>query len=149
MPIFFYLLLNVIYYSLWIVITILFAELISQISYKNYDYAIRLLLFVTLIQFCNILIYLVISCLYNIIKKKIIQEIHIDLSQQVLKINSKSYNNKGTGQIVQRIINDPEIIVNLFDMLIGTISSLLISFIMVVYICFLNLIIGLAIFVTC
>ena len=70
---------------------------------------------------------------------KIMEDLNLDLAKQAFKLNSLTYSNHNTGAFVQRIMYDPERIVNALAAMIDYIAEVVIAIVMVTYIMTLNI----------
>lgn len=93
-------------------------------------------LFVTCIKIC-------INIIFNRFSTKIVNKINNDLAYQAFKISSQAYSNNNTGTFVQRIVSDPQILVNRLVGVVNYISGIISTTVIIVYIIYLNYIVGL------
>ena len=81
--------------------------------------------------------------IYQKYANKIMADLNLDLVKQAFKLNSKTYSDHDTGTFVQRIVSDPERVVNNLADLVDILTDILTSVVIVVYISTLNLYISL------
>ena len=79
---------------------------------------------------------------YDIASTKIMSDLNYDLATQAFKLNSKTYSDHDTGTFVQRIVADPEKIVDRLAELVEFTTDIVTSLIMLIYISSLNIYIG-------
>lgn len=127
-----------------IFITIFFAKSVEQITFKLYQKGIVTLLIAIGIYVVRRISWYTSGLIYNKYAYQIMSDLNIDLSKRAFKLTSKTYSDNDTGTFVQRIVNDPERIVSTLSDVVDLLSNTISSFIMVVYISFLNVYIGLA-----
>lgn len=119
--------------------TILFATTVEKITLGLYAQAINIgLIIIALIIGQRICWYLT-NLFYNKYAVKIMAEINSDLAKQAFKLNSRTYNNHDTGTFVQRIVSDPERVVESFSELVEVITMIATAIVIVVYISILNI----------
>lgn len=81
--------------------------------------------------------------IYQKTSKLIVSEMNYDLSQQAFKLNSKTYSDNSTGLFTQRIVNDPERVVEALNGTVSIVTDLLSGLVIIVYIMAINVYIGL------
>lgn len=122
-------------------ITVLAAQAIEKVSgaVPDYDKALilgfvclGLLIFQRLCWFGS-------GITYAKSSSKIMAELNLDLAKQAFKLNSKTYNNHETGTFVQRIVSDPEKIVDSMANIVELFADTITNMIMLIYISTLNL----------
>lgn len=84
---------------------------------------------------------------YHKYSNKIMEELNLDLAKQAFKLNSETYNNHNTGEFVQRIVTDPEKIVNSLASIIDYLADVIVAAVMVIYLMTLNVWIALVLLV--
>lgn len=136
--IFIYLMLYFIASGCSIINTILAARGIELITLKHFGMAINIMFVILGITVLTRLCWYVTNILYNKYSVKIMAELNADLARQAFKLNSKTFNDHDTGTFVQRIVTDPERVVERFASIIDVITDIITSAIMVVYITTLN-----------
>ena len=80
---------------------------------------------------------------FDLAATKIMSNLNYDLATQAFKLNSKTFSDHETGTFVQRIVSDPEKIVNNLAELVELTTDVVTALIMLVYISTLNTYIGL------
>lgn len=83
--------------------------------------------------------------IYQKTSKAIISEMNSDLSQQAFKLNSKTYADHSTGLFTQRIIQDPERILETLSDVIDVLSDIVSGAVIIFYVAAINIYIGLII----
>ena len=121
-----------------IIITILAARGIELITLRHFGAAINLMFVVLSITLFARLCWYLTNVVYNKYSMKIMAELNSDLAKQAFKLNSKTFNDHDTGTFVQRIVSDPERIVERFVDIISTVTNIITSAIMLIYIATLN-----------
>ena len=142
----------VLYIFIFLVLTVLYvttpilsAEAIEDITLSSYDSAIRIFLVLPAVSILHHSLSSVLNFLYNKYGMKMIGDMSLDCVAQSFKINSGSYSNHNSGQFMERIVNDPNRIVNNMVSVIDYISSMISILAILTYIFVLNYIIGLCI----
>ncbi len=74
-------------------------------------------------------------------------ELNADLSKQAFKLNSRTYTSHDTGTFVQRIVQDPERVVDSFATIVDLLADTITAIAMMIYIATLNLYISLILIV--
>ena len=122
------------------IMTILFANAIEKLSSKIADYNGALILaFVCLglLLFQRLCWYLC-GIIYAKTSSKIMAELNLDLAKQAFKLNSKTFSDHETGTFVQRIVSDPERIVDSMSSVVELLADTITNLIMLIYISTLN-----------
>ena len=127
--------------------TILFARAIEQITLSLFVNAITTLAIIAGIVVVKRLCWYLSGIIYQKYANKIMAELNFDLARQAFKLNSKTYADHETGKFVQRIVTDPETVVNNLANLVDLVTDCVTSLVMIVYIALLNIYIALAIVV--
>lgn len=142
----------VLYIFIFLVLTVLYvttpilsAEAIEDITLSSYDSAIKIFLVLPAVSILHHSLSSVLNFLYNKYGMKMIGDMSLDCVAQSFKINSGSYSNHNSGQFMERIVNDPNRIVNNMVSVIDYISSMISILAILTYIFVLNYIIGLCI----
>ena len=142
----------VLYIFIFLVLTVLYvttpilsAEAIEDITLSSYDSAIRIFLVLPAVSILHHSLSSVLNFLYNKYGMKMIGDMSLDCVAQSFKINSGSYSNHNSGQFMERIVNDPNRIVNNMVSIVDYISSMISILAVLTYIFVLNYIIGLCI----
>lgn len=144
-PIFFYILFSLIACGCSVFTTILMAQAIENITLSSYQIATYLLLITLGITLLRRFLNYLLNYIYLKYSTMIMSDLSKDLAKQAFKLNSKTYSDHGTGTFVQRIVSDPSSITNQLTYIVDIIFQLVYSFIIIVYISFLNFYIGLSI----
>lgn len=138
--IFFYALLYVVASACGMIMTVLFARAIEDLSKTVADYnsaLILVLICLGLLIFQRLCWYFS-GLIYARTASKIMSELNLDLARQAFKLNSKTFNDHETGTFVQRIVSDPERIVDSMSNIIELFSDVITNMIMLIYICTLD-----------
>lgn len=138
-----YLIFNTIGSAANIFLVIYLAQAIEQVTLESFEKAIILMLVVLGLYILRRIGWYVSDLIYNIYSNKIMADLNSDLAKQVFKLSSKTYSDYDTGTFVQRIVNDPQVVISRLYDLVDVITNTLSSIIMLVYISTLNLYIGL------
>lgn len=85
--------------------------------------------------------------IYQKYANKIMADLNLDLAKQAFKLNSKTYADHETGKFVQRIVTDPETVVQKLADLVDLLTDCITALVMIIYIATLNIYIALAIVV--
>ena len=85
--------------------------------------------------------------IYQKYANKIMADLNLDLAKQAFKLNSKTYADHETGKFVQRIVTDPETVVQKLADLVDLFTDCITALVMIIYIATLNIYIALAIVV--
>ena len=138
-----YLIFNTLGSAANIFLVIYLAQAIEQVTLESFEKAIILMLVVLGLYILRRIGWYVSDLIYNIYSNKIMADLNSDLAKQVFKLSSKTYSDYDTGTFVQRIVNDPQVVISRLYDLVDVITNTLSSIIMLVYISTLNLYIGL------
>ncbi|MBR2909197.1 MAG: ABC transporter ATP-binding protein [Clostridia bacterium] len=141
--VFAYILVNVLGSIASVLMTILFAEVVEILTDGGLDFAMKLVFYGVGIAVLRRVFWYLAGLLYNCYSVKIMASINADLSVQAFRLNSKTYNDHDTGTFVQRIVSDPERVVDNFAGIIDLISDIITYLIMIVYIATLNIYVAL------
>ena len=128
--------------ALSVLTPILSAEAIEDITLSSYDSAIKIFLVLIGVALLHYSLSSVLNFLYNKYGMRMIGDMSLDCVAQSFKINSGSYSNHSSGQFMERIVNDPNRIVNNMVSIVDYISSMISILAVIVYIFVLNYIIG-------
>lgn len=128
-----------------IFITIFAANTIESISGEipNYWAGIRLGSVVLGLTAVQRICYYLCGFFYTKFSTKIMSDLNLDLAKQAFKLNSKTFNDHDTGTFVQRIVSDPERIVDNLASCVEIVADIVTTAIMLTYIATLNPWIGL------
>ena len=145
LAIIFYIICNIISYGTATLEIIYVSKGIEQITLGLYDESIK-----TFIIICGFAVvqhssWLITVRLFQKYSNKIMSEISSDLARQAFKLNSQTYSNHNSGTMIQRIVNDPRVVVCNLDALVDSLTQIMSSLVIVIYIAVLNLYIGLGI----
>ena len=125
--------------------TVLFANAVEKITSALYLEAVNVgLIIIGLILLKRICWYST-GIIYNTYSVKIMASINADLAKQAFKLNSKTYSDHDTGTFVQRIVTDPERVVERFADMVDIITEIITATIMLIYISTLNYIVALCV----
>ena len=127
--------------------TILFAKAIEQITLSLFTDAMITLGIIAGIVIVKRLCWYLSGLIYQKYANKIMADLNLDLAKQAFKLNSKTYADHETGKFVQRIVTDPETVVNNLADLVDLVTDCVTSLVMIIYIATLNIYIALAIVV--
>ena len=136
--IFFYILLYVVAGACGIFATILTATGIEQITLGAYAEAIETLLLLVGLTVLKRISWYITGLIYNKYSVKIMASLNSDLAKQAYKLTSKTYSDHDTGTFVQRIVSDPERVVEKFADMIDVLTDIITAAIMIIYIATLN-----------
>ena len=125
--------------------TILFAKAIEQITLSLFTNAMITLGIIAGIVIVKRLCWYLSGLIYQKYANKIMADLNLDLAKQAFKLNSKTYADHETGKFVQRIVTDPETVVNNLADLVDLVTDCVTSLVMIIYIATLNIYIALAI----
>lgn len=138
-----YLIFNTIGSAASIFLVIYLAQAIELVTLENFEKAIILMLVVLGLYILRRVSWYITNIVYNIYSNKIMADLNSDLAKQAFKLSSKTYADYDTGTFVQRIVNDPQVVISQLCNLVDNITDTLSSIIMLVYIATLNIYIGL------
>ena len=147
MPIVLYILFSLVATAFEVLMSILLANAIEQITYSLYQDAIKTFLIVVALQLANLICYYLINYIYYKYSNKIMSELNLDLAKQAFKLNSKTFNDHDTGTFVQRIVEDPVRIVDNLAQVVDQIMTLIESLVILIYITTLNIYISIGLLV--
>lgn len=145
--IFLYVLVYAIASVLSIAITLLFASAIEKITIAEYLSAIYTFLIIIGCTVGRRICWYSSGLIYQKYATSIMAELNLDLAKQAFKLNSETYSNHETGTFVQRIVNDPERLVNNLADIVDMVTEILSALVIIVYISTLNIYIGLVVIV--
>ncbi len=152
LAIFFYILVYIIASACTIFETISFAKAIELLTIKLYKQAIYTMLFAASLIVIKRICWYIAYLIYYKYSNKIMADLNLDLAKQAFKLNSKTYADHDTGTFVQRIVYDPERVVNNLADLVEIFTDIITAIIIVIYISTINVYMGLillAIIVIC
>lgn len=87
----------------------------------------------------------ILNTIYLKFSTKIISQLNNDLAYQAFKFSASTYSNNNTGTFVQRIVNDPNIMISQLASIVDVFASVIRALIISIYIIVINYIIGLII----
>lgn len=122
--------------------TVFTAKAIEVITTSNFKGAINMFAVVLIITLVRRLCYFINAVLYDVYSTKIILDLNIDLAKQSFKLDSKTFSDHNTGMFVQRIVSDPDNIVNSLSGLVNMMAGVFTLFITLIYITTLNVYVG-------
>jgi len=102
--------------------TIFLADTIELITIQSYDLAINKMLIILGIVIFQRLNWWASGVLYDKYSVSIMSDLSNDLARQAFKINSESFASHDTGTFVQRIVTDPEKVVNNLSGIVNMVS---------------------------
>ena len=128
-----------------IFMTIILADAIEFITLGNFNEAVKLMFFSVGLAIVRRSGWLLASYLYNIYSVKIMANLNADLARQAFKLNSRTYTSHDTGTFVQRIVTDPERVVDSLASIGDMLTEIITAFAMIVYISTLNVYVSIVI----
>lgn len=126
-------------------IPILTANAVEDVTLKRYNGAIYNFLFVLGLSVMQYLLMSLLNFLYNRYGMRMIGDMSLDCVAQTFKINSRSYSSHNSGAFMERVARDPERVVGELSSFVNMISSIVSTFVIVIYVFILNYIIGLCV----
>ncbi|MBQ9790403.1 MAG: ABC transporter ATP-binding protein [Clostridia bacterium] len=129
-----------------IFVTVYTAKAIEVITFLDFEGAVSNLLIVLGITVMRRLSWWASGALYDTYSVKIMADLNNDLAKQAFKLNSRTFTSHDTGTFVQRIVSDPEKVVNSLADIVNMVANIITSFAMVIYIAVLNVYVGLIVF---
>ena len=142
--IFMYVLVYVVACACNIFMTIILARAVEQITTAIYQSAMISLAIVCGLYIARRICWYLSGIIYNKYANAIMADLNIDLANHAFKLCSKTFADNDTGMFVQRIVYDPERIINNLANVVDLVTEIISSLIMVIYIGCLNVYIGLA-----
>ena len=127
--------------------TIFFAKAIELITLSLFREAMITLGIIIGLIIVKRLCWYLSGLIYQKYANKIMADLNLDLAKQAFKLNSKTYADHETGKFVQRIVTDPETVVNNLADLVELVTDCVTSIVMIIYIATLNIYIALAVVV--
>ncbi len=140
---FFYVFIYLITGGIDILTTISFAKLIEMLTQASYIPAIKLILTISVCLIFQRVLYLVNGLNYCKLYVAITNKMSVDVAEQAFKISSQSYSQHNTASFMQRISSDPRAIFENIGTIIGQATDVLSNLVMFVYICTINIWVGL------
>lgn len=142
----FYIFITIIGSACALINTLAFARVIELITAQDYTGAIKLGFIIVGIIVVERASWNIFNFLYFKYSGLIMSSMNLELAEQVFKLDSKTFKDHDTGTFVQRIVQDPERVVDRLSGIVDSIVSVLTSMIMLIYIMTLNLYVGLCLF---
>ena len=127
--------------------TIFFAKAIEYITTSLIREAMITLGIIAGVVIVKRLCWYLSGLIYQKYANKIMADLNLDLAKQAFKLNSKTYADHETGKFVQRIVTDPETVVQKLADLVDLLTDCITALVMIIYIATLNIYIALAIVV--
>ena len=140
-----YVLLYAMMTGLNVALTILLANSVEYITLGEYENAVKYFSIGMLCLLIRIILNLVHFLMYNKYSALIVRDISLDCVKQAFRLNSSTYADHKTGEFTQRIVGDPSRIIGNLDVLVQYLSTIISALIIIIYIFFLNWIIGLVV----
>ena len=125
--------------------TIVLANGIELITLADFSGAISIMFLALILYVIRRIGWISTNYIYNVYSAKIMSNLNADLSRQAFKLNSRTFTSHDTGTFVQRIVQDPERVVESFASIIDMLTDAITSLAMVIYIATLNIYIALII----
>ena len=144
--IFLYIFVYVVAAVLSIFMTLLAATAIEKVTIAEYSKAINTFLILIGCSVLRRICWYSSGLIYQKYATSIMADLNLDLAKQAFKLNSQTYSNHETGTFVQRIVSDPERLVNNMADIVDMITEILSSLVIITYISTLNIYIGLVVF---
>ena len=129
-----------------IALTLVLAEMIEAMTDVEYSRALMFLGIAIGVVLVQRLLGHLLLIIYQKTSKSIISEMNQDLSQQAFKLDSKTYADHSTGLFTQRILQDPEYILENLSSVIDVFSDIISGAVIITYVAVINIYIGLIIF---
>lgn len=143
--IFLYILVYLIAGACTILQTLASASVIEKITASFYQESIYFMAFIVGLVVIKRICWYLSGLIYQKYANKIMADLNLDLAKQAFKLDSKTYSDHNTGTFVQRIVNDPENVVNHLADLVDIVTDIITSLVIIIYISTLNVYIGLII----
>ncbi len=140
---FFYVFIYLVTGAIDIASTIYFAKMIELLTQAVYIDAIRILLILASMMIAQRVLYLINGLNYCNLYVAITSTMSIDVAEQAFKISSGSYAQHNTASFMQRISNDPRTIFDNIQMIMVSCTDIITNIVMFVYICTINVWVGL------
>lgn len=126
--------------------TIYFAQAIEQITLGAYKSAIITMVCIAGFIAIKRLNWYFSGLIYQKYANRMMADMNQDLATQAFKLNSKTYTDHDTGTFIQRIVQDPQTVINNLADMVDVITDIVSALIIIIYISTLNWMIGLALF---
>ena len=144
--VFFYAFIYVLTGGIDIFSTIAFAHVIELLTVSAYADAIRVLLVVGVLQVLQRILYLINGLNYSRLYVNITNKMSTEIAEQAFKISSQAYSLHNTASFMQRISTDPRSVFDNIRQIIDYATELLTNLVMFIYICTINIWVGLICF---
>lgn len=141
---FFYVFIYLITGGIDIVTTIYFAKMIEMLTQLMFVSTIKTIIFLAVCLITQRVLWFVNGLNYCNLYAKITSKMSVDVAEQAFKISSESYSQHNTASFMQRISSDPRIIFDNIALIISQCTEIVTNAVMLVYICTINIWIGLA-----
>lgn len=125
------------------ILTILFANCVTTITYGELTKCLYYLILALITNVLRLSGYWISNSMYFKYSNIIWREISIDLTKRTFELSSSAFSDNNTGSFTQRILNDPENMIDKLSGLVEHVTSLLTGAIVIIYMISLNWIIGL------
>lgn len=144
--IFLYMLVYAIASACSIATTLIYAEMIVAVSTdQNFTKAIYLLLAAGGVAVLRRLCWWLTTYIYQKVANKIMTDLNYDVTAQAFKLTSKTYADNNTGTFVSRMVSEPDNVIGHLADMFEIITDIISTLVIVVYLCTLNIWIGLVI----
>ena len=140
---FFYVFIYLITGAIDIFSTIYFAKMIELLTKAIYVDSIKILLVLASMMIAQRVLYLINGLNYCKLYVDITSKMSIDVAGQAFKISSQSYAEHNTASFMQRIASDPRTIFDNIRMIVDCGTDIVTNIVMFVYICTINIWVGL------
>lgn len=139
---FFYVFIYLITGTIDIVTTVAFARMIEKLTMFMFMDTIRIIVFITISLIIQRILWFVNGINYTNLYAKITSKMSVDVAEQAFKISSQSYSQHNTASFMQRISTDPRTIFDNIAMIISQCTEIVTNAVMLIYICTINIWIG-------
>ena len=112
---------------------------------NSYRKSIKLFIITVLISVLSTFCWFISSVIYYKTGGKIIADLNYDLSNQSFKLSSKTYSDNSSGTFMDRIVEDPKRVVSSLSGMVDSLTEIISSLAIVIYIITFNLILGIII----
>lgn len=140
---FFYLLITVTFHIISVVITLMTAEFLEQITTYNFTAGLKTVIIFSVMALSNRLFYWLACILFTKSMASISLNIKTDLARRSFELSSKTFSDSSSGVFITRITRDSEEAFYRLDSLVESFSEIISFSITVIYIMVLNIWIGL------
>ena len=123
--------------------TILSADFLALVTEREFESALKKLITLAVIVSSAIVFNLLLSNIIEVLVSKISSAIKVALASRCFELSSKAFSDHNLGSFTLRILNDPNTIVSCVINIEWQIASFIQCLVIVIYISFLNLFIGL------